>query len=170
MIDSVDYSTFFSTVCLMNTVFVGLFLAAMMAKDNPLGIITTWSVAGSWFLAGCLLPCVFMVNKVSAHSHADAAIALILSGLFFFFAAATVIWKMGNIPAPRPLRWLYRKAIDEPVERSTRKRKAELVAEAAELRTQIRALQKENRRLFRLEMESGGFRGLPSDTGRDGSP
>lgn len=72
------YEVFFSTVALLNGVFVGLFVTFLFTRDHIFGgkDALVYVIAVAWFGVGCVLPMQFMLDggdlKHTAHVYLDA--------------------------------------------------------------------------------------------------
>lgn len=58
-----DYDLALSSICLMNAVFAGLFVASLIARDSVLKRRDSYGVALVWFAVGCWGPLVVMIDS-----------------------------------------------------------------------------------------------------------
>lgn len=154
-----DYGTFFSTACLLNGVFVGLFLAAMIGGDSPLGHRPTYLIAIAWFTPGCFFPLTLLADKHGIHSFGWVVAIQAVTFIFFSAVAAIVLFAGLKLPFPGTRRFVMRYLRNETarLQASIAKREAEL----AEGDAKLRALRKENHQLLRKLVDSGEIRTWP---------
>src|ERR1700710_2683803 len=98
-----DYDLFFSTLCLTNALFVGLYVAALLNEGLSLKQFRGYgSLAMFWFFTGCVMPLILLLISNRGGDRLSAIILVVLTTISFSASVFTSLFRTKNRVRNRP--------------------------------------------------------------------
>ena len=92
-----DYDLFFSTLCLTNALFVGLYVAVLLNEGLSLKQFRAYgSLAMFWFFTGCIMPLILLLVSNRSGDRISAIVLIVLTTISFSVSVFTSLFRTKN--------------------------------------------------------------------------